>query len=121
GHTNLDDPHLKEGDVYTIAMCREVTRNRHLPAYNVQLASCLPKDFMVGDHQHVALLSFILNVGKKNFCDSSVGRAFRAGRREEGCDNLGKFTRAAGVVLRGLERRRYDRFWGEIAWCKRDD
>lgn len=121
GHTNLDDPNLKEGDVYTLAMCADILRERHLPHYNAQLASCLPEDFQVGDHQHVAMISFILNVGRSNFCNSSVGRAFRAGRREEGCRNMGKFVRAAGVVLKGLENRRYDKFWGEIAWCLRDD
>lgn len=120
GHTNLDDPDLKEGDVYTIAMCKDLL-GQDLPKYNAQLASCLPKDFMVGDHQHAAMLSFIYNVGQGNFCNSSVGRAFRAGKREEGCQNMGKFVRAAGVVLRGLERRRYDKFIGEIAWCLRDD
>jgi lysozyme len=121
GHTNLDDRNLKEGDIYTRAMCADILRNRHLPTYNAQLASCLPKDFQVGDHQHVAMISFVLNVGKGNFCNSSVGRAFRAGRREQGCRNMGKFTRAAGKVLPGLVNRRYDKFWGEIAWCLRDD
>jgi lysozyme len=120
GHTNLDDPDLKPGDVYTIAMCDELLK-ADLPKYNAMLASCLPADFMVGDHQHAAMLSFIYNVGKGNFCNSSVGRAFRAGNREEGCRNMGKFTRANGVVLKGLVNRRYDQLWGEIAWCLRED
>ncbi|MCW5693312.1 MAG: glycoside hydrolase family protein, partial [Pseudolabrys sp.] len=120
GHTNHDDKSLKTGDVYTIAMCDDLLKT-DLPKYNEQLASCLPNNFMVGDHQHAAMLSFVYNVGRGNFCNSSVGRAFREGRREEGCRNMGKFTRAAGVVLRGLERRRYDQFIGEIAWCLRDD
>jgi GH24 family phage-related lysozyme (muramidase) len=121
GHTNLDDPKLKAGDVYTAAMCADILRDRHLPHYNAQLASCLPADFKVGDRQHVAMISFILNVGKKNFCQSSVGKLFRAGKRDEACKAMGKFTRANGVVLKGLERRRYDKFMGEIAWCLRDD
>ena len=121
GHTNYDDPKLKEGDVYTMSMCADILRNRHLPHYNAQLASCLPKDFQVGDRMHVALLSFIINTGRNNFCNSSVGRAFRSGHREVGCRNMAKFTRAAGKVLPGLVNRRYDRFWGEVAWCLRDD
>lgn len=120
GHTNLDDPNLKEGDVYTSAMCADVLA-ADLPKYNAQLASCLPLDFMVGNHQHVAMLSFVYNVGRGNFCNSSVGRAFRDGNRVEGCNNMGKFVRAAGKVLKGLQNRRYDKFWGEIAWCLRDD
>lgn len=120
GHTNLDDPNLEEGDVYTAVMCSEVL-GKDLEKYNEQLASCLPDNFMVGNHQHVAMLSFIYNVGKGNFCNSSVGREFRAGHREAGCRNMGKFTRAAGVELRGLVNRRYDQFWGEIKWCLRED
>lgn len=120
GHTNYDDPKLKEGDVYTAVMCSEVLK-QDLPKYNAELASCLPKDFMVSDHQHVAMLSFVYNVGQDNFCNSSVGREFRAGHREAGCRNMGKFTRAAGHELKGLVNRRYDEFWGEIAWCLRDD
>lgn len=119
GHTNYDDPNLKEGDVYTAVMCADLL-GQDLPKYNAQLASCLPKDFMVGDHQHAAMLSFIYNVGKSNFCDSSVGREFRAGHREAACRNMGKFTRAAGKELKGLVNRRYNDFWGEIAWCLRE-
>lgn len=120
GITNYDIPGLEEGDYYTAAMCADALAAA-LPKYNAMLASCLPADFMVGDHMHVALLSFVYNVGKKNFCQSSVGRAFRAGDRAEGCRNLGKFVRANGVVLKGLQNRRYDKFLGEIAWCLRDD
>lgn len=120
GHTNYDDPNLKEGDVYTAVMCEQILA-KDLPKYNAELASCLPDDFMVGNHQHVAMLSFVFNVGQSNFCNSSVGREFRAGHREAACRNMGKFVRAAGVVLKGLQNRRYDQFWGEIAWCLRDD
>jgi len=67
------------------------------------------------------MLSFTLNVGKRNFCNSSVGRAFRAGNRRAGCYNMGKFVRANARVLKGLHNRRYDKFWGEISWCMRDD
>jgi lysozyme len=120
GITNYDIPGLKPGDVYTRLMCNDAEKAA-TPKYNAMLASCLPKDFMVGDHQHAAMLSFVYNVGKRNFCESSVGRDFRAGKREQACDDMGKFVRANGVVLRGLVNRRYDKFLGEIAWCKRDD
>ena len=120
GRTNLDDPTLKEGDVYTVVMCRDLLR-ADVPKYHAQIVPCLPADLEVGDHQQAAMISFAYNVGKGNFCPSSVGRAFRAGRREEACRNMGKFTRAAGVVLPGLQNRRYDGFIGEIAWCLRDD
>lgn len=120
GITNYDTPSLKEGDVYTRVMCHDAEQAA-TPKYNAMLASCLPADFMVGDHQHAAMLSFVYNVGKGNFCNSSVGREFRAGHREAACRNMGKFVRAAGRVLRGLQNRRYDKFWGEVAWCLRDD
>ena len=120
GHTNLDDPDLKEGDVYTRVMCSEVLAV-DLPKYNAELANCLPKNFQVSDHQHTAMLSFVYNVGKRNFCNSSVGRNFRLGHRKQACEAMGQFTRANIVVLKGLKNRRYDKFWGEIAWCLRDD
>lgn len=120
GITNYDIKTIKAGDVYTRAMCDDALASA-TPRYNAMLASCLPADFMVGDHQHTAMLSFVFNVGQHNFCNSSVGAAFRAGKREEGCRNMGKFVRAAGVVLPGLENRRYDKFDGEIAWCLKDD
>jgi lysozyme len=120
GHTNLDDPNLKVGDVYTAVMCTQVLA-ADLPKYNAEMTSCLPKDFMVSDHEHVAMLSFTYNVGEGNFCNSSVGREFRAGHREAACRNMGKFVRANGVVLKGLQNRRYDQFWGEIEWCLRED
>ena len=120
GITNYDVPGLKAGDVYTRVMCHDAEQAA-TPEYNDMLVSCLPEDFMVGDHQHAAMLSFVYNVGRKNFCDSSVGREFRAGHREAGCRNMGNFVRAAGVVLKGLENRRYDKFMGEVAWCLRED
>ena len=120
GLTNYDIPDLKPGDVYTRVMCNEAEAAA-LPEYNEMLVSCLPANFLVGDHQHVAMLSFVYNVGKKNFCDSSVGREFRAGHRQAACKNMGNFVRATGVTLKGLENRRYDKFWGEINWCLRDD
>lgn len=120
GITNHDIKTLKAGDVYTRAMCDDAMAAA-LPKYNAALASCLPASFMVGNHQHVAMLSFVYNVGPRNFCNSSVGREFRAGHREAACRNMGKFTRAAGKELKGLHNRRYDKFYGEIAWCLRED
>lgn len=120
GLTNYDLPNLQAGDVYTRAMCKDAEAAA-LPKYNAMLSSCLPKNFKVGDHQHVAMLSFVYNVGQRNFCRSSVGRLFRAGKREEACRAMGQFTRANGSVLAGLVNRRYDKFWGEIEWCLRDD
>lgn len=120
GITNYDIPDLKEGDIYTRVMCHDAEAAA-LPKYNEMLASCLPDDFYVSDRQHAAMLSFVYNVGKHNFCESSVGREFRAGHRAQACRNMGKFVRANGVVLKGLNNRRYDQFWGEIAWCLRDD
>lgn len=121
GHVvDLKKPDIPIEDYYTDAMCADILA-MDLPKYNAMLTSCLPSNFQVGEHQHVAMLSFVYNVGKGNFCNSSVGRLFREGKRNDACDAMGKFTRAAGVVLKGLENRRYDQFWGEIAWCKRDD
>lgn len=140
GLTNYDNPNLKEGDVYTRAMCDDAQKAA-TPKYNAMLASCLPKDFMVGDHQHAAMLSFTYNLGQgspkrhNGFCYSTVGVEFRASAAAEAagnhddaqrhrvaaCKAMGAFTRANGVVIEGLQNRRYDKFWGEVEWCQRDD
>ena len=119
GHTNHANPKLKPGDVYTIAMCLDLLK-ADIPKYHAMAASCLPENFIVTDRRRAAIISFVYNVGQGNFCNSSVGREFRAGNHRAACMNMGKFVRAAGVVLPGLEKRRYDKFWGEIAWCLED-
>ncbi len=117
GHTNLDDPNLKTGDVYTAVMCTELLK-QDIVKYQKQIVSCLPKAMLVTDKQHAAILSFEYNVGRGNFCNGSVGRLFREGRHNEACDAMGLYKRANGVTLKGLVNRRYDDFFGEIAWCK---
>jgi GH24 family phage-related lysozyme (muramidase) len=118
GHTDLDDPNLKEGDYYTRVMCADVL-SHDLVKYNRDLVRYLGPNYMVSDHMHVALLSFDINTGPGNF--KKIARLLRAGHRREACRAMGQYVRAAGVVLKGLHNRRYDQFWGEIAWCLRDD
>lgn len=118
GHTDLDDPNLKEGDYYTAAMCAGVLA-ADLAKYNKDLARYLGPNFLVSDRMHVALLSFDINVGPGNF--RKIAALLRAGKRKEGCEAMGQYIRANHVVLKGLENRRYDKFLGEIAWCLSDE
>lgn len=120
GLTNADIKDLKPGDVYTRAMCDDAEAAA-LPKYNDGLVRVLGADFLVSTHMHVALLSFIYNIGEHAFANSTVARELKAGHREAACRAMGMYTRANGVVLKGLQNRRYDKFWGEIAWCLRDD
>lgn len=118
GHTDLDDPTLQAGDYYTAAMCRDVL-GHDLVKYNKDLVRYLGSNYMLSNHMHAALLSFDINVGPGNF--KKIAKLLREGKREEGCRAMGRYVRAAGVTLKGLYNRRYDKFWGEIAWCLRDD
>lgn len=78
-------------------------------------------------HQRAALISFAFNVGpggkgiKDGLCQLKSGkepyvrRMANAGRWQEACDGLLAWTKAAGIKLRGLVRRRQD----ERALCLR--
>lgn len=56
--------------------------------------------------QHAAMLSFIYNVGRQKFMRSSIRVALRRKHYEQIPDLLMKWVRAAGKVLKGLQRRR---------------
>lgn len=65
-------------------------------AVNVQLAQ----------HQFDALVSFAFNVGACAFKESTLVKEINAGRWENVPAQFMRWTRAAGKVLKGLERRR---------------
>lgn len=122
GVTNLDPDyrHIKPGDKFTEAQCREAFA-KILPTYYAPLAECVNGYTAMPPHRQTALLSAAYNLGPGTICRSRAVRLLNEGNVKEGCEALGAFVRANGVVLRGLERRRFDPKWGEISWCKRDD
>lgn len=122
GVTNLDPDYawIRPGMKFTEAQCAEAFA-KILPKYYAPLTDCIRGFAQMPPHRQTALLSAAYNLGTGAICGSTAARLINAGKVDEGCDALGRFVRANGVVLRGLQNRRFDPKWGEIAWCKRND
>lgn len=60
----------------------------------------------LAQHQFDALVSFAFNVGACAFKESTLVKEINAGRWENVPAQFMRWTRAAGKVLKGLERRR---------------
>lgn len=56
--------------------------------------------------REAALISFTYNVGGGAFCSSTLVRKLNAGDTPGACDELLRWTKARGVELPGLKRRR---------------
>lgn len=56
--------------------------------------------------EYDAYVSFSYNVGVKAFCESTLNRKLHAGDREGACNELLRWNKAGGKVLRGLTKRR---------------
>lgn len=122
GITNLDPDYrwIRPGMKFTEAQCAEAFK-KVLPKYIDPLAACMPSYYAMPPHRQVALLSGAYNLGPARICNGPVARAFNAGKVAAGCRALGQYVRADGKVLKGLQNRRFDPKWGEIAWCMRND
>lgn len=122
GITNLDPDYawIRPGMVFTTTQCAEAF-NKVLPKYIEPVAACIPTYYSMPPHRQVALLSFSYNLGPGRICNGSIARELNAGHIAVACKLMGQYVRANGKVLKGLQNRRFDPKWGEIAWCMRDD
>ena len=125
--TNLDADYkwIRPGMTFTVAQCAEAFA-KVLPKYYMPVAKCIPGYFAMPPHRQVAILSFSYNLGPGAVCGNSrnsgrIAREFNAGHVDVACNLMGRYVRANNKVLKGLQNRRFDPKWGEIAWCKRDD
>ena len=55
---------------------------------------------------HPALVSFTYNIGGQAFCSSTLVRKLNAGDTVGACNELSRWTRAKGIELPGLVKRR---------------
>lgn len=122
GITNLDPDYayIRPGMTFTQAQCAEAFK-KVLPKYIEPIADCIPTYYAMPPHRQVALLSFAYNVGPGRICNGTIAREFNAGHVAAGCQAMGQYIRANGKVLKGLENRRFDPKWGEVAWCMKED
>jgi lysozyme len=56
-------------------------------------------------HEYDALVGFSYNVGSNAFCKSTLVRKLNAGDYKGACDEILRWDRAAGKVIRGLTNR----------------
>lgn len=92
-----------------------------LPKYDAQLDKCLNAkaiaDLDAHPHRHVALVSFVYNLGPGSVCKGAVGRNLNAGNIRAACDAMLAYDHAGGRKVLGLTRRRQL----EHSYCVRDD
>lgn len=101
GHTEG----VKRGDVITAAQAAELF-DKDITEF-ARLVSNTLGDVALKQHQFDALVSFAYNCGIGNLRRSTLLRKVKANADDPAIpDEFRRWTRAAGKVLRGLERRR---------------
>lgn len=94
---------VKPGDVATPAECDSMLA-RNLITYEAGLDRCLT--YPVPGKAKVAFLSWTYNVGVGAACKSTLVRKANAGDVVGACNELLKWNRAGGRVVKGLTNRR---------------
>ncbi|WPK39679.1 endolysin [Pseudomonas phage Paride] len=112
GHTG---PELKKGQQFTDDQCLDQLA-KDLLEHNKILTNVVKVELT--PYEHAAFLSFLYNVGPgkkgvkdgfvtlKNGNQSTMLRKLNAGDKVGACNELLKWTKAGGVVLKGLVKRR---------------
>jgi lysozyme len=85
GITNYDQKNLKAGDRFTPVQCQKLLSGA-LPKYDTCIQRYVKVDLPA--HRHVALLSYIYNVGCGNFQKSATLLDLNAGRSEQACEDF---------------------------------
>ena len=77
-----------------------------LTEHEAGMRACLKAPDTIPDRTYVALVSFTYNVGTGAFCRSTLRRLADAGNLKAACEQLQRWNRAGGKVVRGLINRR---------------
>lgn len=96
---------VKMGDVKTKAECQQMLNGR-LQEFERDMRACLKNPDKVPDGPYIASLSLTYNIGASAFCRSSVRQFLDAGKIRDACDAFLRFTKAGGMTLPGLVKRR---------------
>ncbi|MFP3385840.1 lysozyme [Tritonibacter sp. SIMBA_163] len=94
---------VRSGDSYSKAEC-DAMLAREIVAYETALDRCLTADVPMG--MKVALVSWTYNIGPAAACRSTLLRKANAGDLTGACNELPRWNRAGGRVIRGLTNRR---------------
>lgn len=96
---------VQAGDTYTPDQCAAMLAEA-LAVYRDELVRCIPALPDQPQGVQVALTSWGYNVGTGAACASTLARRANAGDWRAACDQLLRWDRAGGVVVRGLTNRR---------------
>lgn len=100
GHTG---PDIVPGKRYSQAECDELLKKD--TAIAAQAVDRLVK-VPVSKYQRAALIDFAYNVGPGNLAKSTLLRKLNAGDRAGACQEISRWNRAGGRILKGLTTRR---------------
>lgn len=103
---------VRPGDSYSKAEC-DAMLAREIVAYEAALDRCLRHQVPAG--MKIALVSWTYNVGPGAACRSTLVRKANAGDLEGACNELPRWNKAGGRIVRGLTNRRMS----ERAMCLR--
>ena len=96
---------VKLGDRTTIADCDAMLISR-LGQFEDELNKCLDYEETIPVNAKIAFISWAYNVGSGAACRSTLVRKANAGDLIGACQELPRWNKAGGRVLRGLVRRR---------------
>lgn len=104
GHTNLGNvpPHIKEGDIWSLAQCDQALAN-DMAKFESDVLRIM-EGFALHQGQFDALVSFDFNTGALG--RSSLPKKIKAGQVIAAMNTLEQYNHAGGRVLAGLTRRR---------------
>lgn len=95
---------VKLGDTATTAECQQMLAGRLERDFIPGVERCISRP--LSDTRKAAFVSFAYNVGVDTFCKSSIARKYNAGDTAGACDALLLYTKAKGITLPGLVKRR---------------
>jgi len=96
---------VQAGDRYTPQECADLLLVA-LADFRADLVKCIPSLPAQPEGVQVALVSWSYNVGTGAACRSTLAKRANAGDWRAACDQLLRWDKAGGVVVRGLTNRR---------------
>lgn len=100
GHTG---PDVKPGDVWTKEQCDAILR-KNVSRFSAAVLRCV--QVPINQHQYDAFVALAFNIGESAFCGSTLVKLANAGDLVGACDQILRWNRAGGRVVRGLANRR---------------
>ena len=94
---------VKLGDKFTVEQCKDMLGERVLE-FGRGVDRCTKP--ALPPTRKAALTSFAYNVGVEAYCGSTLVRKLNAGDTMGACNELLKWTKAKGITLPGLVKRR---------------